>query len=264
MNQIISIIIAIHRGSAIRITDKDYENAISHVKFAQYPIKTSVGVLGKKWTMLILRHIGFLKIVRFNRILESIPRSILLMTILLLTIGLVFAISLNTNNIIKGSTEDSIEDTNFDSHFNKTFDLGAPLLVDHSTITGIEPMGARTPDISTEDLVTFSGFAVINYDNKTIKHTSNSSGIYITNPDGTVCQKGTIELRTDEGNDTAKAEYESIGYQSGEEIVSDNGAIFFNSSLPDGELSFLNNTVAVYKDIIEGGLNITTIARQWK
>ena len=28
---------------------------------------------GKKWTMLILRDIGFLKIVRFNRILESIP-----------------------------------------------------------------------------------------------------------------------------------------------------------------------------------------------
>jgi DNA-binding HxlR family transcriptional regulator len=30
-------------------------------------------VLGKKWTILILRDIGFLKIVRFNRILESIP-----------------------------------------------------------------------------------------------------------------------------------------------------------------------------------------------
>jgi DNA-binding HxlR family transcriptional regulator len=42
------------------------------VKFAQCPIKTSLGVLGKKWTLLILRDIGFLKIVRFNRILESI------------------------------------------------------------------------------------------------------------------------------------------------------------------------------------------------
>jgi DNA-binding HxlR family transcriptional regulator len=43
------------------------------VKFVQCPIKTSLGVLGKKWTLLILRDIGFLKIVRFNRILESIP-----------------------------------------------------------------------------------------------------------------------------------------------------------------------------------------------
>ena len=53
---------------------KDAERAIlPQVKFIQCPIKTSLGVLGKKWTMLILRDIGFLKIVRFNRILESIP-----------------------------------------------------------------------------------------------------------------------------------------------------------------------------------------------
>ena len=53
-----------------------------------------------------------------------------------------------------------------------------------------------------------------------------------------------------EGNDTAKAEYESIGYQASEDIVLDNGVIFFNSSSTDGELSFLNNTMAVYKDTL--------------
>ena len=52
----------------------DVDSAIwPQVKFIQCPIKTSLGVLGKKWTLLILRDIGFLKIVRFNRILESIP-----------------------------------------------------------------------------------------------------------------------------------------------------------------------------------------------
>jgi hypothetical protein len=116
-------------------------------------------------------------------------------------------------------------------------------------------------DISTEDFeVTFSGFGTINYGNKTIKHTSNSSGIYITNPDGTVYQKGIMKLKAEEGNDTAKAEYESIGYQADEETVLDSGVIFFNSSTPDGELSFLNNTMAIYKDMIEKGQNITTIA----
>ena len=56
------------------LTSNDEESAIlPQVKFAQCPIKTSLGILGKKWTMLILRDIGFLKIVRFNRILESIP-----------------------------------------------------------------------------------------------------------------------------------------------------------------------------------------------
>ena len=36
------------------------------------PVKTSLGVLGKKWTMLIIRDIGVYKITRFNRLLESI------------------------------------------------------------------------------------------------------------------------------------------------------------------------------------------------
>ena len=56
------------------LVSKSDEKAIRPlVRFVQCPIKTSLGVLGKKWTMLILRDIGLLKIVRFNRILESIP-----------------------------------------------------------------------------------------------------------------------------------------------------------------------------------------------
>ena len=56
------------------LAHNDDDSAIwPQVKFIQCPIKTSLGVLGKKWTLLILRDIGFLKIVRFNRILESIP-----------------------------------------------------------------------------------------------------------------------------------------------------------------------------------------------
>ena len=43
------------------------------VAFVNCPIRTSMGVLGKKWTLLILRDIWFLKIDRFNQILRSIP-----------------------------------------------------------------------------------------------------------------------------------------------------------------------------------------------
>ena len=51
-----------------------YEGAIlPQVSFNNCPIKTSLGGLGKKWTILIIRDIGFCKIERFNRILESIP-----------------------------------------------------------------------------------------------------------------------------------------------------------------------------------------------
>jgi DNA-binding HxlR family transcriptional regulator len=42
------------------------------IKFVKCPIRTSLGMLGKKWTLLIIRDIGCLKINRFNRILESI------------------------------------------------------------------------------------------------------------------------------------------------------------------------------------------------
>ncbi|MFL6511148.1 MAG: winged helix-turn-helix transcriptional regulator, partial [Nitrososphaera sp.] len=45
---------------------------IPQVSFMKCPIKTSLGVLGKKWTMLIIRDIGVYKITRFNRLLESI------------------------------------------------------------------------------------------------------------------------------------------------------------------------------------------------
>ncbi len=43
------------------------------VKFVQCPIRTSLGILGKKWSMLVLRDIGILGVDRFSRLLDSIP-----------------------------------------------------------------------------------------------------------------------------------------------------------------------------------------------
>ncbi len=43
------------------------------VEFKSCPIRASLGVLGKKWSLLILRDIAFLKIQRFNQILRSLP-----------------------------------------------------------------------------------------------------------------------------------------------------------------------------------------------
>ena len=49
------------------------EALIPTVPFKNCPIGTSLGVLGKKWTMLVMRDIGFLKIGRFNEILRTLP-----------------------------------------------------------------------------------------------------------------------------------------------------------------------------------------------
>jgi DNA-binding HxlR family transcriptional regulator len=46
---------------------------IPTVEFKNCPIRVSLGVLGKKWTFLILRNIAFLKIDRFNQIRRSVP-----------------------------------------------------------------------------------------------------------------------------------------------------------------------------------------------
>jgi DNA-binding HxlR family transcriptional regulator len=49
------------------------EPLLPTVAFKNCPIRISLGVLGKKWTLLILRDIAFLKIERFNQILRSLP-----------------------------------------------------------------------------------------------------------------------------------------------------------------------------------------------
>jgi len=46
---------------------------IPSVEFKTCPIKASLGVLGKKWTLLILRNIALARIDRFNQIRRSVP-----------------------------------------------------------------------------------------------------------------------------------------------------------------------------------------------
>jgi DNA-binding HxlR family transcriptional regulator len=54
-------------------TDANKEAVLPAVSFTRCPVGITAGLLGKKWTMLILRDIGFRNIQRFNRLLESIP-----------------------------------------------------------------------------------------------------------------------------------------------------------------------------------------------
>lgn len=43
------------------------------IKFQECPIKETLGILGRKWTLMLIRDIGFRKVDRFNRLLDSIP-----------------------------------------------------------------------------------------------------------------------------------------------------------------------------------------------
>ena len=46
---------------------------IPNVPFTNCPIATSLGILGRKWTMLIIRDIAMRKQERFSELLKSIP-----------------------------------------------------------------------------------------------------------------------------------------------------------------------------------------------
>jgi DNA-binding HxlR family transcriptional regulator len=66
---------SIKEGQEKEKLDHNYDKEIiiqPQVKFVNCPIRTSLGILGKKWTILIIRDIGVRKINRFNRILKSI------------------------------------------------------------------------------------------------------------------------------------------------------------------------------------------------
>jgi|SRR5215207_3552955 len=152
----------------------------------------------------------------------------------------------------------SIEEINFSSPFSNSFSLGTPFLVGYDntpSLKAIKNAGPKSFDL------TFEGYGTVNG----LRYKDNGTGIYLTNPvDGSVYQKGVIELKTD--SDATETTYESISRKSDNGIVLDNGIMIFNaSSSKGGELSFLNNTVAAYKDMIDLRRgNLTTIAWEWK
>jgi len=55
-----------HRNLKSRYLNTDIE-------FADCPVEASLGVLGKKWTILIIRDIGVYGRDRFNKLLKSLP-----------------------------------------------------------------------------------------------------------------------------------------------------------------------------------------------
>ena len=161
--------------------------------------------------------------------------------------------------------KNTVSDVNFSYPLNNTFNLGTPFLVQYDNTTSVKPIGQATLD---NFIITFTGHGTIN---GAMKYNDNGTGVFITNPDDeTVYQKGIIEIRTENGSDTIKTTYESFGIPIRQQnpdrhLLLDNGAMFFNvSSTIGGELSFLNNKVGVYKDMLDRDrLNLTTIAWDW-
>ena len=59
--------------SEFRRTHKGLESKYLSVTFADCPVQASLGILGKKWTFLIIREISTYGIDRFSRLLKALP-----------------------------------------------------------------------------------------------------------------------------------------------------------------------------------------------
>jgi DNA-binding HxlR family transcriptional regulator len=59
--------------SEFRRTHKQLRSPLVSIDYAECPVEVSLGVLGKKWTMVIIRDIGAYGVDRFNRLQKSLP-----------------------------------------------------------------------------------------------------------------------------------------------------------------------------------------------
>jgi DNA-binding HxlR family transcriptional regulator len=56
-----------------RRSHKYLKSPLVNIDFADCPVEISLGILGKKWTMAIIRDVGAYGVDRFNRLLKSLP-----------------------------------------------------------------------------------------------------------------------------------------------------------------------------------------------
>ena len=138
-------------------------------------------------------------------------------------------------------------DTNNTSAANLTLNLGKPFLIQNDTEAGanvIYEEGSRVIE------GTFAGSGVVN----DIEYTDNGTVKVIVNSlDGTVHANGIFDIIAKgqaEGEEKVTVTFEGIGHRDSERVVT-NGVYFFSTN-STGKLAFLDNTIAVFKNIQEG------------
>jgi hypothetical protein len=166
--------------------------------------------------------------------------------------------NMTSNSVAIPLTElgNTINDIDFSSPLDNSYNLGKPFLVQYDNTTSLEAADDKSYDLK----VTFAGFGTINGTKYMDKGVANMD----IHNNGIVYQTGTVNMTT-ESEEKAIMTFESIGQRNiTTGILLDNGVLFFNTN-STGELAILNNTVAVYKDMIdERRGNYTTIAWKWK
>jgi hypothetical protein len=139
-------------------------------------------------------------------------------------------------------------DTNNTSATNVSLDLGNPFLIQNDTETGaniIRVEGSRIIE------GTFAGSGEVNG----IEYTDNGTVKVVVNSlDGTVHASGIFDIiakdQAEGEEEKVTVTFEGIGQRVSERVVT-NGVYFFNTN-STGKLAFLDNTIAVFKNMQEG------------
>ncbi|HJU95666.1 MAG TPA: hypothetical protein VJ643_06505 [Nitrososphaera sp.] len=139
-------------------------------------------------------------------------------------------------------------DTNNASAANVTLNLGSPFLIQNDTETGANVIRVEGSRIIEG---TFAGSGEVNgigyTDNGTVK-------VVVNSLDGSVHANGTFDIiakgQAEGEEEKVTVTFEGIGQRVSESVVT-NGVYFFGTN-STGKLAFLDNTIAVFKNIQEG------------
>jgi hypothetical protein len=138
-------------------------------------------------------------------------------------------------------------DMNNASAANVSLNLGNPFLIQNDTESGANVIRVEGSRIIEG---TFAGSGEVNgigyTDNGTVK-------VVVNSLDGTVHANGIFDIIAKgqaEGEEKVTVTFEGIGQRTSERVVT-NGVYFFSTN-STGKLAFLDDTVAVFKNIQEG------------
>ena len=140
---------------------------------------------------------------------------------------------------------------------NTAIVLQSPIYIEVDNPTNQKTVVVNGTTHATE--LSFSGHGTT----RGVNYTDSGKGLLVPRDNsGVINAKGQVTMMTDTG-EKASAAFQETGHSDANGIITATGAAFFDANAI-GKLSFLGNTVAVYKDTIYKNGTDEVIAWEWK
>jgi hypothetical protein len=135
--------------------------------------------------------------------------------------------------------------------------LGSPFYIEKDKTTSITLVTINGIHAAK---VTFSG----NGTTKGVRFNDNGTALSLPGPNGVIHIQGIVGI-TGQNGEKGNFTFREVGHVSASDgKTRATGAAFFSTINPTGKLAFLNNLVAIYKDIIDKSGNGLVTAWEWR